>query len=144
MSIKRLAKVDNETTLTIPLFLCKVPAGFPSPADDFMENQLDLNQHLISHPAATFFCRVSGQSMIGLGIFDGDLLIVNRALQPRDQDIVLAAVDGELTCKKLDKLNKRLLSANKDYPPIQIKDAMELVIEGVVTHSIKAHCVRTG
>jgi DNA polymerase V len=144
MSIEHLAKTCINTQLALPLFSSRVPAGFPSPADDFIESSLDLNEHLITHPSATFFCRVSGDSMIGLGIFNGDLLVIDRALEPKHHDVVLAAVDGELTCKLLDKDNRQLLAANKHYPAIAIRDEMELIIEGVVTHSIKAHRVCSG
>jgi len=144
MSITPIGLRQTEVSIPIPLFLSKVPAGFPSPADDFMEHTLDLNEHLIQHPSATFFCRVSGQSMTGLGIFDGDLLIIDRAITAKDGDVVLAAVNGELTCKRLDAANRQLCAANPDYPPIAIGESMDLVIEGVVTHSIKAHCVRAG
>jgi DNA polymerase V len=143
MPITPLSPSSVETELALPLFLTRVPAGFPSPADDFVENKLDLNTYLVQHPAATFFCRVTGHSMRGLGIFDGDLLVVDRALSPQDQDVVLAAIDGELTCKQLDKTHRQLVSANPDYPPIAIKEEMDVVIEGVVTYSIKAHRVRT-
>ena len=126
-------------SILIPLFLDKVPAGFPSPADDYMEKSLDLNEHLIKHPAATFYCRVSGDSMVGIGIHDGDLLIVDRALEPHQGDVVLAALNGELTCKLLDIRHKQLLSSNKHYPPIPIADHSDLVIEGVVINSIRQH-----
>ncbi len=128
----------------VPLFISKVPAGFPSPADDYMDKQLDLNEQFIKHPAATFYCRVSGQSMTGAGIFDGDLLIVDRAVRPVHGDVILAALDGELTCKILDMYNRRLVSANDHYPPLPITEGMDFSIEGVVIHSIRSHRVRTG
>lgn len=106
-----------------------------------MDRKLDLNEHLIKHPAATFYCRVSGHSMNGLGIFDGDTLIVDRAITPKNGDVVLAVLDGELTCKKLDIQGKRLLSANDKYPPIPIKEWAEFEVEGVVTSSIRYHNV---
>ena len=85
----------NETAaMPLPLFASRVPAGFPSPADDYVDQRLDLNTHLVEHPAATFFTRVSGHSMRGAGIHDGDLLIVDRALEPQDGRIVIAAVNG--------------------------------------------------
>ncbi len=83
---------------SFPLFSVAVSAGFPSPADDFMETPLDIREHLIKHPSATFFARAEGDSMTGFGIFSGDLLIVDRALQPQHGDVVIAAIDGELTC----------------------------------------------
>lgn len=120
-----------------PCYIARVPAGFPSPADDYMDRKLDLNTHLIKHPAATFYCRVSGESMTEVGIFDGDLLIVDRALKPVQGDVVLASLDGELTCKILDMHRKRLLAANSKYPPIPILEGSDFSIEGVVIHCIR-------
>jgi len=122
-----------------PLYSARVQAGFPSPADDYLEGSLDLNEHLISHPAATFYCRVCGDSMTGVGIFDGDLLIVDRALTPRTGDVVLAALDGELTCKILDSQGRQLLAANRRYPPITIPEGSHFEVEGVVISSIRRH-----
>ena len=136
-----LASHESESVFHAPYFLSHVQAGFPSPADDYMDRKLDLNEHLIKHPAATFYCRVSGHSMNGLGIFDGDTLIVDRAITPKNGDVVLAVLDGELTCKKLDIQGKRLLSANDKYPPIPIKEWAEFEVEGVVTSSIRYHNV---
>ena len=86
---------------TRPLFISKVPAGFPSPADDYVEERVDLNAHLIKHPSATFFLRVKGESMTGAGIFDNDLVIVDRSLDPMSGSVVIAVIDGELTIKRL-------------------------------------------
>lgn len=119
----------------IPLMSHTVPAGFPSPADDYIQDALDLNQHLIVHREATFILRVSGWSMRDAGIHDGDELIVDRALEPADGNVVIAVLDGELTCKRLHKVGGsiRLLAENPDYPEIVIGNAQELVIWGVVT-----------
>lgn len=125
--------------LSLPLFSHSVRAGFPSPADDYLELPLDLNEHLIQHPAATYYVRAQGDSMIRLGIHDGDLLVVDRALQAGDGDVVIAALDGELTCKVLDLRLRRLLSGNDQFPPIPVGEDAELIIEGVVTHSIRYH-----
>ncbi len=130
-------------SLLIPCISAKIPAGFPSPADDHIDKTLDLNEHLIAHPAATFYCRVTGHSMQGIGIFDGDLLIIDRSVAPVHGDVVLAALDGEFTCKVLDLHRRRLLSANDDYPPIAIGDESTFEVEGVVVHSIRTHRVRT-
>jgi DNA polymerase V len=130
--------------IKIPGFISKVPAGFPNPADDYMDKKLDLNEHLIKHPAATFYCRVSGESMQDIGIFDGDLLIVDRAVKPVNGHVVLAAINGELTCKLLDVSGQRLMAANKNYPPIPIHEDADFLIEGVIIYSIRDHCVRTG
>lgn len=125
--------------IPLPLFTHSVPAGFPSPADDYMERSLDLNTHLIKHPAATYLARARGNSMEGCGIYDGDLLIVDRSLEPQQGHIIIAALDGQLTCKILDKNNQRLLPANKNHSPIAIGEFSDLVIEGVVVHSIRHH-----
>jgi len=118
-----------------PLFNTLVSAGFPSPADDHIERQLDLNTYLVRHPAATFFVRVAGDSMIGAGIHSGDILIVDRALEPADRKIVIAVVNGELTVKRLQKQGKRWLLApeNTAYKPILVENGTDLEIWGVVT-----------
>jgi DNA polymerase V len=123
-----------------PLFLASVTAGFPSPADDYLEAKLDLNQYLIKHEAATFFVRVTGDSMIGAGVHSGDLLIVDRALEPLDNSVVIAVVNGELTLKRLSRQGGRLslIPDNGNYPPIQIAEHMDFEVWGVVTHVIHA------
>ena len=120
-----------------PLFE-SVSAGFPSPATDYMENKLDLNEHLIKHPAATFIVKANGISMIEAGISSGDLLIVDRSVSPRNDNIVIASILGDLTVKKLQKKNQSffLMSANKSYPSIEVKEEMECFIWGVVTYVI--------
>lgn len=122
----------------LPLYGSKVRAGFPSPADDYLERHLDLNEHLIRHPEATFFLRVQGDSMEGEGIHDGDLLVVDRTEEPTHGRIVVAAVNGELTVKKLFSRKGRvsLVAAHPDYPPILIKEETGLEIWGVVTNVI--------
>ncbi len=126
------------TQIKLPLFSGKVAAGFASPADDHLERTLDLNEYLIEHPAETFFVRVKGDSMQQAGIFDKDLLIVDRSLTPKSNDIVIAAVAGELTVKRLVvKLGKPwLYPANPNYKPIPIKEGSELYVWGVVIHAI--------
>lgn len=123
----------------IPLYDCTVSAGFPSPADDYMDSKIDLNEHLISHPTATFFVRVSGDSMIGAGIEEGDLLVVDRSLEAKNGLIVIAAIDGMLTVKRLSKKdgNISLLAENKKYKPIEIKEGNDALIWGVVKNVIK-------
>ncbi|MGC6471595.1 MAG: LexA family protein [Parvibaculales bacterium] len=119
-----------------PFFISSVSAGFPSPADDFIEGSLDLNQHLIGHPQATFFLRVSGDSMTGAGIFPGDLLIVDRSLTPAHNDIVIAVVHNELTVKRLVRCGARhvLRPENPAYKEIPLPEDAE--IWGVVSHTI--------
>lgn len=122
-----------------PLSLSRVPAGFPSPAEDYVEGTLDLNEHLIAHREATFFMRVKGHSMAGAGIADGDLLVVDRALEAGDGDIVVAVLDGELTVKRLWRRGGRvrLVAENPAFDPIELKDGQELVVWGVVTSLIR-------
>ena len=120
----------------LPLFLCHVAAGFPSPADDYIEGPLDLNEHVIKHPSATYFVRASGDSMNGAGIFNGDLLIVDRSLEPIHGKVVIAEVDGHLTVKRLSKLKDHfsLQPENASYPSIELQEGNEVVVWGVVTH----------
>jgi len=117
-----------------------VAAGFPSPAEDHIDQALDLNEHLIAKPSATYFARASGDSMEGAKIYDGDLLIVDRSQRPEQGRIVIASVDGELTCKILDINNRCLRAANPNYEPIPLPDETDLVIEGVVMHVIHHMC----
>jgi len=107
---------------SIPLALCRVEAGFPSPADDYMEGPLDLNEHVIKHPSATYFVRASGDSMTGAGIFSGDLLIVDRSLEYAHGRIAIVEINGHLTVKRLFKSRGRFLlqSENTNYPPIEL------------------------
>jgi DNA polymerase V len=120
------------------LFTSRVEAGFPSPADDYLEGTLDLNEHLIARPAATFFLRVSGDSMTGAGIYPGDILIVDRSLTPADGRIVIAVIDGELTVKRLHRQHGRirLVPENPRYPPIEVSAEQDLHIWGVVVHAV--------
>ena len=122
----------------LPLFGHRIAAGFPSPADDYVEDRIDLNQHLIRHKEATFFLRVKGDSMLGAGIHDGDLLVVDRALDPVDGKIVIAVLDGELTVKRLERKagRVRLMPENPAYAPIVVQNAQDLIIWGVVTNVI--------
>jgi DNA polymerase V len=126
---------DLSTACPLPLFLNPVSAGFPSPAEDFVENKLDLNQHLIEHPTATFFVRVSGSSMLKAGIHPGDLLVVDRSLEPKDRNVVIAVVHGELVVKRFHQKEEEmfLLAENEDYAPLTITEAMDFSIWGVVT-----------
>ncbi len=142
MTVSALRPVDGVRDFAAPCYLSRVAAGFPNPAADYMDRKLDLNEFLIRHPAATFYCWTQGESMEGVGIFDGDLLIVDRAEEPMQHDIVLAYLDGGLTCKLFDKQQQRLCSAHRDYPPFPIKANSQFQIEGVVVHSIRMHRVR--
>lgn len=115
-----------------------INAGFPSPADDHIDLDLDLNEHLIKHPAATFYVYAKGDSMINSGIHDGDLLIVDRSLNPGLKSIVIAVINGEFTVKRIRKINKELylMPDNDSYKPIQITTDMNFQIWGIVTHAI--------
>ena len=129
----------RKTTLTLPLAGSDVSAGFPSPADDFLEAGLDLNEQLIRHPAASFIVRVSGNSMTRAGIFPGDLLIVDRSLQAGNGQVVIASVDGELTVKRLCLVHGvwQLVPENRHFPVITLSGDSELQIWGVVTAVIR-------
>tara|TARA_B110000467_G_scaffold28154_1_gene25382 strand:+ start:876 stop:1457 length:582 start_codon:yes stop_codon:yes gene_type:complete len=122
----------------IPIFTSRVQAGFPSPADDHLEDTLDLNTHLIHHKEATFFVKAQGESMIGAGIHQGDILIVDKSLSPKSGKIVIAVVDGEFTVKRLHKYkgNITLKAENSEFEDIKIKGTDELIIWGVVTSVI--------
>lgn len=125
----------NRATLRLPLVTARVPAGFPSPADDYIEGKLDLNQHLIRHPAATFYVRAGGDSMLGAGIHNDDLLVVDRSLDPADGQVVIAVVNGEMAVKRVHKDGKRLflMSENERFQPIEIREGDDFEIWGVVT-----------
>ena len=133
-------KPDRSTKRRQPIFIATVPAGFPSPAADYEEGKLDLNRHLIRNSAATFFVRVTGDSMLKAGIHGGDLLVVDRSIEPRDKSVVIAAVNGELTVKRIRiRRNKVTLVAENDaYRSQEIDEKMEFEVWGVVTNVIHA------
>jgi DNA polymerase V len=135
-AVKQL--ISGELNLKLPLYLSRVRAGFPSPADDFIEDRLDLNDYLIKHPSATFLVRAEGDSMLNAGIHDGDVLIVDKSLEPAHGKIVIAAIDGELTVKRLYRKEGvvKLQAENPSYPDIDITEAQETVIWGIVTNVI--------
>ncbi len=137
--IKAVFRAATAAVRALPFFLSRVPAGFPSPADDYLEGELDLNDLLIKHPAATFYVRLTGDSMIKAGLFDGDILVVDRAVKARHRHIVVAVIDGEMTVKRLFSRTGRveLHSENPDYPPIIIAEGRELLIWGVVIGSVR-------
>lgn len=123
---------------TLLFYLSKVSAGFPSPAEDDFAEKLDLNDYLIKHPAATFFMRVRGNSMLNAGIHENDILIVDRSLKPVDGRIVIAAIDGQLTIRRLKKQNgcMLLLAENPHDNPVKIKQDNDIYIWGVITNVI--------
>ena len=124
--------------LGLPLYLTPVEAGFPSPAEDYLDRRLDLHQHLVRNEAATFFLRAHGESMLGAGIHDGDLLIVDRSIEPAHRKVVIAAVDGELTVKRLLYREGRVFLApeNPQFEPIDITESEFVHIWGVVTYVV--------
>lgn len=136
--LKPVRLAENPTSFKVPLFAHTVRAGFPSPADDYVADTLDLNEHLIHRREATFFVQASGESMLGAGIQDGDILIVDRSISPTNGRIVIATVDGEFTVKRLEKNANavRLLPENPEFQPIEFKSEQELQIWGVVTSVI--------
>lgn len=132
-------KAKTDKKIKLPLCEFSVSAGFPSPAEDFIDKHLDLNEYIIKHPAATFFVRVKGNSMMDSGISDGDLVVVDRALNPGDKSIVVAFLNGEFTIKRVRsrKDGLYLVPENPGYDPIKITEEMDFQVWGVVTHAIK-------
>ena len=125
----------------IPLLTDSVSAGFPSPADDYTEENIDLNEHLISNPFSTFFLRVKGDSMINAGIKDKDLIIVDKSLTAKPGNIIIAMIDGEFTIKRLSIKNNELYlkSENHNYPDFRFKNHIDVQIWGVVIYSIHSY-----
>jgi DNA polymerase V len=138
VTIKNIHRPDLSLKFEHSSFEAAVPAGFPSPAADYEEDKLDLNRHLVRNPAATYFVKASGDSMLGAGIHHGDLLIVDRSLEARDKNVVIAVVDGELTVKRIRIKNRKITlePENNDYYCRQIFDGTQLEIWGVVTNVI--------
>ena len=122
----------------LKLFSSQIPAGFPSPAEDFLEKRLDLNEYLIKNKSATFLIKVHGDSMVNAGIFDGDILVIDRSVQPSSGKIVLGVLNGEFTVKRIEKRKNKLflIPENKAFNPIEITSEMDFKIWGVVTFAI--------
>jgi DNA polymerase V len=125
--------------LFLPMLSAGISAGFPSPAMDFMDVSIDLNQLMIKHPSATFFGRVQGSSMLDAGISDGDLLVIDRSLSPSNNKIAVCFIDGEFTIKRIQKEVDCcwLLPANEKYKPIKVTNENDFLVWGIVTHVIK-------
>lgn len=138
-TVDAISATDVRNKSEQPLYASRPAAGFPAPGDDLVERPLDLNDLMIENPTATFFVRVSGDSMEGEKIFDGDVLVVNRSITPESGTIVVAAVYGELVVKKLHvtSAHTQLLSAQSGYDPIHINEADDVFIWGVVTGSVR-------
>ncbi|MBN2589300.1 MAG: translesion error-prone DNA polymerase V autoproteolytic subunit [Sedimentisphaerales bacterium] len=136
IKISHIPDLSVENSLS--LFEAAVSAGFPSPAADYEQDRLDLNRHLVKNPAATFFVTVTGDSMIGAGIHDGDLLVVDRSIEPRDKNIIIAVLDGELTVKRiwLRRGKITLVPENESYFAHEITNDNEFEVWGVVTNVI--------
>ncbi|MDZ4182740.1 MAG: translesion error-prone DNA polymerase V autoproteolytic subunit [Candidatus Cloacimonadaceae bacterium] len=137
-SIKALYGFKAGKKIARPLLGTRIPAGFPSPATDYIEGTLDLNEHLIKHPSSTFFVRVEGFSMIKAGIFPDDILIVDRSLEVTNDSIIIAVINGELTVKRLRIENERyiLLSENEEFNPSHIDEESDFFVWGLVTYVI--------
>lgn len=133
-------KPDFDSAMQIPFIPDGVSAGFPSPAADFIENTIDLNKELCENPLATFYIRVKGNSMIDAGINNGDILVVDRSIEARDNKIAICLLDGEFTVKriKLDKNCLYLLPENPLYQPIKVTENNQFTIWGIVTYIIKS------
>lgn len=140
MSVAVLWSQEDGLRLLYPLLVSRVSAGFPSPADDWIEGRIDLNSELVRHPDFTFLLRVIGDSMDD-DIKEGDVLIVDRACEAEDEDIVIARVADEFTVKKLKLEDGRmlLLPTNEAYPPIEVTGEMDVEIWGTVTWSLRKH-----
>nr|WP_315200145.1 translesion error-prone DNA polymerase V autoproteolytic subunit [uncultured Flavobacterium sp.] len=144
MSIKNEQKLtffrpDFESELQIPYITEGVSAGFPSPASDFMETNIDLNKELSENPLATFYIKVKGNSMIDAGINDKDVLVVDRSLEPQNNKIAICCIDGEFTVKRIqvEKDCLYLMPENSNYEPIKVTEENQLIIWGMVTYVIK-------
>ena len=134
----KFSDFSKNQEIEIPIFIDKISAGFPSPASDYIEQKLDLNKYLVSHPAATFIVKASGSSMVDAKIQSGDLLIVDKSLAPKHNSIVIASIFGDLAVKRLKRKNTKtfLVSNNSNYPSYEIKEETDCFIWGVVTYVI--------
>jgi DNA polymerase V len=141
----QIGSFDLQKNISLPLFLNTVQAGFPSPAESYSDTKLNLNSHLITNPNSTFFVTIAGDSMVEAGINSGDIAIVDRSLEPKNGNVILAVVDGDFTVKKLEitePKNKnettriKLMPANSAFEPIEITEQMVFQVWGVVTFTI--------
>ncbi len=133
-----MGPTTQDDRVNISLFLSLIHAGFPSPADDYVDNVLDLNELVISHPAATFFVRVKGESMENAAIYENDVLVVDRSIEAADRSIIVAVLDGEFTVKRLRKTHDALylFPENPRYKPIKVSEESDFQVWGVVTYII--------
>lgn len=144
LQLHRGSKIDifsaaTETPLKLPYVSEGISAGFPSPALDFIDLSIDLNKHLIKHPAATFYGRVKGYSLKNAGIDNGDLLIIDRSIEPTNGKIAVCYIDGEFTAKRIKIFESEILliPENEDYQTIKVTKDNDFIIWGIVTHVIK-------
>jgi len=138
-SVVDVAQAVKKGRQKAPLFASEPAAGFPAPADDLVEKALDINDLVVENPASTFFVRVRGDSMEGAGIFSGDVLVVDKAVEPKDGKIVVAAVYGEMVVKRLKKVGEKhiLFSENESYEPIEVSENDDCYVWGVVVGSVR-------
>ena len=138
-SISKIWFADDSQSIELPFFDTKVQAGFPSPAEDHLEQRLDLNTLVIENPSATFFVRVAGESMKNIGITDGDILVVDRSIESWVNRIVVAVIDSEFTIKRFTKEQEMVVleAENLDYPSIKITPEMDFSVWGVVSWTLK-------
>jgi DNA polymerase V len=147
-SSEHISELSKNSSRELPqnpsLYASGVSCGFPSPAEDYVETPLDLNELLIKKPAATFFVRAKGDSMEGAGIFDGDLLIIDRSIQPMSGHIVLAVLGGDFALKRFHQARGQvwLRPENSKYQPIEVTTESDFTIWGVLTHSIHNHKIK--
>ena len=133
--------LEDEKKYLLPILAARISAGFPSPADDYLEERINLNEYIVTHPSATFYYWVEGNSMIEAGIFDGDLIVVDNSLKPKNNDVVLAVIDGEITLKQIKISEGKIFLAPKNpaYKPIIITDCMNFMVRGVIVCNIHFH-----
>ncbi len=139
-SVTTVARPAEASSLAVPMYSSRPAAGFPAPGDDQIERVLDINDLVVKNPATTFFVRVEGDSMEGAGIFSGDVLVVDRALEAVDGEIVVAAINGEMVVKRLSVRkgsDPMLVSENPAYAPIRVSEDEDCVVWGVVTGSVR-------
>ncbi len=131
-------KPNKSAIKELPLYSDLISAGFPSPAEDYLDKKLDLNEYLIKNRPATFLVKVNGNSMINSGIYDGDILVVDRSVEPANKKIVIGVIDGEFTVKRIIKKTKKLFlqPENENFKPIEITEDMDFKIWGIVTFAI--------
>lgn len=129
---------EKNKSITLDLYTNTISAGFPSPAEDFIDKKLDLNEYLIKNPSATFLVKVNGNSMINAGISNGDILIIDRSIEPSDGKVVIGVINGEFTVKRILKKGKKIFlkPENENFKPIEITEEMDFKIWGVVAYTI--------